>query len=317
MTTMTWTKIGYELWTREEMIAVDRDAQLVHIEAMSWCNAHGTDGHIPKGVLRRVTTSPDPEGAAAQHVAAGGWEATATGWLIVHFLDHQPASEKVEKMQKSTAARQRRFRLHGNGDHTECLPESKCQYASDQQKQSPNRNGVSNGVTKASVTALQTPLRTVRPSDRKGGKDGPVKARSARTRKSVPTSPAGAVDSGHALARTSNTNGKVKTATGTPPSGEDMETVFTIKTLNPGNDPLLFRVTANHTDDIGKARAHELFRDAAMATNPWRRGYPKCGATVGSVDKPELTVTAVPVSRADEMRASLTELFAPEGVVLS
>jgi len=176
---MTWTKLGTEFFDSPGMLAVDRDARLVHVETMIWCNAQGTDGRIPRHALRKITDSSDPDAAVDQLIAAGEWESTEAGWQIVKFLKgqggHQPSVAQVERNNKANAARVARSRAHAEGDHSECLPDRYCRRGS---------NAVTDGVS----AAARPPAR---PTDRQGGREGVgSKARSAPSSAGAPSSAA-------------------------------------------------------------------------------------------------------------------------------
>jgi hypothetical protein len=170
---MTWTKLGAEFFGSEHMFTVDRDARLVHIEAMTWSNAQHTDGHIPRNaLLRRITDSPDPLGAAAQNVEAGAWEVTDKGWRIITFLDDQPTAAKVEAEAQANRIRSRRARLHGHGDHSECLDNCRAKQGG-VPRHVPRDARVTNAVS-VGVSAKARP--SVRPTAREDGKDGAAPA---------------------------------------------------------------------------------------------------------------------------------------------
>lgn len=172
-----WTKIGHELWSSPGMLSVDRDARLVHLEAMTWCNAHGTDGQVPKHAMRKITDSPDPEAAIAQLVTAGEWELNDSGWRLTQFLKDQPAAATVEQQRADAKRRKdafnRRQGLHSSGDHSECLPYAQCRRTGD--------------GTRSGTRSERPPVRpSDRPTAREGGRDG-ENERSATASAGAPT----------------------------------------------------------------------------------------------------------------------------------
>jgi hypothetical protein len=128
---MTWTKIGAEFLTDPKLLSVPRGARLLHVEALVWCNEHGTDGAIPTHMLARISDEPDPEAAAGALVYVGLWKTSETGWTIVEFLGTQPSAADVERTQQRWRDRQRRQRQHRNGDHSLCDPKYCRQAAND------------------------------------------------------------------------------------------------------------------------------------------------------------------------------------------
>jgi hypothetical protein len=121
---MTWTRLNDTFGTDPRLLECTRDARLVHVEALVYCNQHLTDGVLPYGALVRITDSPDPEGAVAQLVASGMWEPIPgrAAWQV-DWDDQEPA-EVVQDRRTRNAARQARFRdrrdRHADGDHTRC-----------------------------------------------------------------------------------------------------------------------------------------------------------------------------------------------------
>lgn len=145
---MTWTKLGDDFTDDPSLLALPRPVRLVHVEALVWCNRHGTDGHIPAHALPRVTDEPDPTSAAEQLVAAGMWKPTEAGWEIVAFLDDQPSADDVRRTKEQARQRQRRQRQHRNGDHSLCDP----QYCKALASESRVTSRVTNGVSHATPT---------------------------------------------------------------------------------------------------------------------------------------------------------------------
>jgi hypothetical protein len=154
---MTWTKLGGEFRDDPKLLTLPRGIRLLHVEALTWSNEHTTDGEIPRHALSRITDEPKPEKAAALLASAGLWQETENGWAIVDFLVDQLSAAKVRKDKQLTAARQRRFKLHGLGDHSECL--RSCRY------------GSSNAAGNASTNGVSTGTQSGRPSGRPAGRE--------------------------------------------------------------------------------------------------------------------------------------------------
>jgi hypothetical protein len=127
---MTWTKLGAEFGTDPDLLALPRGVRLLHVEALVWCNAHGTDGRIPAHMLARLTDESDPEAAAAMLADCGKWRMTATGWEISAFLADQLSAAEVAERNEQNRIRTNRWRNHREGRHHLCLPE-KCDAARD------------------------------------------------------------------------------------------------------------------------------------------------------------------------------------------
>jgi hypothetical protein len=117
---MTWTKLPDGFNDDPALLGLPRGIRLLHVEALVWSNAHGTDGALPRHVLARITDEPDPGIAAEQLVAAGLWTETDEGWAIA-FGDQLPAKE-VKERREATALRTRRWDHHRRDIHDLCLP---------------------------------------------------------------------------------------------------------------------------------------------------------------------------------------------------
>jgi hypothetical protein len=168
---MTWTKLSDDFTDRPAMLRVSRDARLLHIEAMVWCNRMLTDGMLPAAAVRRLTDSPDPDAAVVELVDAELWDPVddPVGWQL-DWSDQEDGSD-VRKRREATAERQRRFRrrkeLHDRGDHTECDP-TRC----------PALRRVTRDVTRYETPSRPVPSRPV-PTDREGQGPGAARTRSA------------------------------------------------------------------------------------------------------------------------------------------
>jgi hypothetical protein len=117
---VTWTRLSDTFPDRPDLLRVDRSARLLHVEALIWCNRQTTDGELPRGALRRLGDSENVAREAAELVAAGVWAETETGWRLDWDAEDQLPSSEVRAAREAAAARQRRFRKHGRGDHSEC-----------------------------------------------------------------------------------------------------------------------------------------------------------------------------------------------------
>jgi hypothetical protein len=122
---VTWTRLSDDYADKPIMLRVSRSARLLDVEALVYCNKHTQDGALDAGALRRITDSPNPEGDAAELVAAGIWETTATGWQL-DWSDQEPA-EAVEARREEWRRRDERRRHHNAGDHSLCDPK-RCHY---------------------------------------------------------------------------------------------------------------------------------------------------------------------------------------------
>lgn len=121
---MTWTRLSDTFPTDPRFLGCSRDARLLHVEALIYCNAHLTDGVFPFGALARVTDSPAANAAAVELEDAGVWERDPdrNAWQV-DWAD-QEAAEDVQARRRRIADKQKRYRdrksRHEADDHTLC-----------------------------------------------------------------------------------------------------------------------------------------------------------------------------------------------------
>src|SRR6185312_7551063 len=91
-----------------------------------YCARAGSDGLIPRGALRRLTSAKRPDDVAADLVTAGLWERAEDGAYRVHdFLDYNPSAAAVAAKRDARVAAgrtggirsgQRRSKTEANGE---------------------------------------------------------------------------------------------------------------------------------------------------------------------------------------------------------
>lgn len=126
--------ISYDQLEDPRLLDVPRSWRLLHVEGVTWCALHKTDGAISRAALRRLTDEPDAALGAAALVWAGLWLVTDTGWQIVDYTRNQVSAERIARIREATRSRQERWLQCRLGDHSKC-------------KHNGVHNGVSNGVT--------------------------------------------------------------------------------------------------------------------------------------------------------------------------
>lgn len=122
---MTWTRVSDDYFDRPEIYRLSRDARLLNIEAMVWCNHLLSDGFLERAALRRVTDAPDVASLIAELEGAGLWvPMDDRGWQL-DWSDQEQA-EAVRDRKEANAARSKRTRAraaaHGKGNHSMCDP---------------------------------------------------------------------------------------------------------------------------------------------------------------------------------------------------
>jgi hypothetical protein len=122
---MTWTKLGDDFMERKEMYAVSRDARLLHIEALVWCNKRLTDGRVDSGAVARFTDAEDWKFLVGELEASGAWRPVSEDVWQLDWSDQDDA-EDVLARKAARAETQKKYRrrvsAHNRGDHSLCDP---------------------------------------------------------------------------------------------------------------------------------------------------------------------------------------------------
>ena len=98
-----WTKLDDALldhrkvYVAGDLIGRNGPAIVIGFYAVGlmWTNKHLTDGHLPQAVVKRFKHAEQPLVVADALVKAGLWIATADGYQIHDFHDHNPRAEDV------------------------------------------------------------------------------------------------------------------------------------------------------------------------------------------------------------------------------
>lgn len=149
---MTWTKLGDEFFP--EVADLSDAAAILHVKALGWSNWRLLDLVVPRKDLKRFAfiESKSVDDAVAELIEAGWWQQidADTYWIGTRFPEWQRDKVQVEHLRQRKAADQRRKRRHELGDHSMCLPTSKCKSVSpgdgagdspDDGRGDPERNG--------------------------------------------------------------------------------------------------------------------------------------------------------------------------------
>lgn len=127
---MEWVKLRTAFYNDPAIVRAGEAAEVLFVRAMAYCGEQETDGVIPTGVLTRLVGTKASARAAAL-VREGLWEVIEGGWRFTGWSKNQTSSDELSKSREGNRARQQRYRDR----HT--------------------RNGVTNGVTHASVTGTE------------------------------------------------------------------------------------------------------------------------------------------------------------------
>jgi hypothetical protein len=103
---MAWARIDDTMPTHPKVATVGPVAELVAYRAICYANRYLTDGFIPKGAVRHLTTGLSiltgdseewfPETIAARLVSAGLWDKVRSGWLIHDYLEYNFSRAQIQ-----------------------------------------------------------------------------------------------------------------------------------------------------------------------------------------------------------------------------
>jgi hypothetical protein len=126
---VTWTKLGDEFGP--ESGELTNGEFRTHVEALIYSNWRLLDLYVPKSEIRRFAGTADVGADVDGLVAKGWWADAGPNWYIgVRFPEWQLDRAQVETRRAYLAEAQRRSRAHKSGDHSLCLPGSKCRTTS-------------------------------------------------------------------------------------------------------------------------------------------------------------------------------------------
>jgi hypothetical protein len=107
---MAWVKLDDSFPEHTKIIAAGGDAAWLHVCALAYANRNLTDGHIPAGVLHRLSDRRQPARLAARLVDCGMWHVADDGWQIHDFLTYQTSREKVLEQREEARVRMAKAR---------------------------------------------------------------------------------------------------------------------------------------------------------------------------------------------------------------
>lgn len=107
---MPWVRLDDSFPDHPKIAMLSPAAGWLHVCALCYCGRHLTDGLVPKGVEKRLTSTTNTTRLVNELIRARLWVDEGDAWRIHDYLDYQPSREKVEKERDSAAERQRRAR---------------------------------------------------------------------------------------------------------------------------------------------------------------------------------------------------------------
>ena len=104
---MTWAKIDDQFPDHPKVVAAGGDAAWLYVAALCYCQAKLTDGHIPAGIVPRLTDRKAPMRLAATLVEVGLWHAIDDGFKVHDYHDMNPLASEVRAKRAATTAKPR------------------------------------------------------------------------------------------------------------------------------------------------------------------------------------------------------------------
>ena len=146
---MTWAKLCDVILDHPKCLDAGEDATNLFIRSIVWCSKHLTDGRVPRGALRVMTSRGDAEDLAALLVSAGLWEERDGAWWVHDFLDYNPSRAEATDRRAEISAKRSAAGKAGNaarwGDRKPIANAS-------QADRKPIANGVANAIANGSQT---------------------------------------------------------------------------------------------------------------------------------------------------------------------
>jgi hypothetical protein len=103
----TWVKLLDTFPEHPDVLDLSDAAFRAFVEGLCFCSRNLTDGALTASAVRRMGVRAK---AADELVAAGLWEATASGFVVVHYLRHQRGRDQINREKASNRLRQQRHR---------------------------------------------------------------------------------------------------------------------------------------------------------------------------------------------------------------
>lgn len=104
---MAWVKLDDGFYMHPKVAGRSPAAVGLHVSALCYCSQNLTDGLLPKGMEKRITSTPNVGKLVAELVEAGLWHDDGTDWRMHDYLDFQPTRAKVLADREASAKRQR------------------------------------------------------------------------------------------------------------------------------------------------------------------------------------------------------------------
>ncbi|PRY05398.1 hypothetical protein [Kineococcus rhizosphaerae] len=126
---MTWTRLDDNLIATLFVQGLPERAFTTYVEVLAYGNRYLTDGEFPRRALALLLYSREEADERLKLlVEAGLLDETPDGWQVVGWADkaHQEKATTVENRRKANAETTERSRLHRTGNHSKCLPRSRC-----------------------------------------------------------------------------------------------------------------------------------------------------------------------------------------------
>lgn len=105
---MAWVRIDDAAPDHPKLVGLDDAAWAMWSRGLCYANRNTTDGRIPKGSLRRLSTSADPARVAQDLVDAGLWHPVDGGWEVHDYLDYQFSAAEVRASREEASEAKRR-----------------------------------------------------------------------------------------------------------------------------------------------------------------------------------------------------------------
>lgn len=106
-----WTPVDVNYVTNPKMVAAGADGKLLHLAALCYCQAHTTDGVIPKGIVPSLVLAAPAKKSTVHRLVSGGlWLDEGDHFRVKDWHDWNDPKEQVDARKARERKRKQEWR---------------------------------------------------------------------------------------------------------------------------------------------------------------------------------------------------------------
>lgn len=113
---MAWVKLDDQFPDHPKVVAAGGDAAWLYVAGLCYCQAKLTDGHIPSGVVPRLSDRKFPMKLAEKLVAVGLWSREPHGYVVHDYHLYNMAANEVKAIREKNRDRIAKWRNEHRGN---------------------------------------------------------------------------------------------------------------------------------------------------------------------------------------------------------